>query len=120
MQERDVSIYSTIPVSYANALADWARMNIGADATIAQALRVILPPALGLPPIAKIYRSQADVHKEQVERRKKIWECYQRLGTYAAAGRELGITAGSVSNACNRHLRDQRLTAFKMAQKSSV
>jgi len=115
MQERGVSIYATIPVSYADALIDWASKNIGADATIAQALRVILPPALGLPPIKRIYRSQAGFQKERAERRKKIWECYERLGTYVAAGRELGITASTVSKACHRHLRDQRLTAIKMA-----
>ena len=107
--ENDVNISCQIPASYRDGLENFAKKKFGPDGTLGHALRDIISSALDLPPVQKIYRSQAEIKRERAENRRMTWECYQRLGSYKAASLELGRSISSIERACSRYLRDQRI-----------
>lgn len=104
-KDGDVTISAIVPRQYADALDQWIAGQSNIRISRAEAIRRMLARMLDLPPTREYCSS---LQRKQSERDRSLIALYQQLGTFAAVGQTVGLSATRVANIIYRERRRAR------------
>ncbi|WP_416463425.1 hypothetical protein [Sphingomonas sp. VDB2] len=114
-----IYIGASFPVEHVEAMDAWRAAQDDPRLTRANVLEYFVAIGLGLEPPIFSDRKRPPTEAERDERAEHYCQLYEELGSYAAVGRQVGVSAGTVTTVIRKYEIRNSLAALRHSQRET-